>query len=324
MIGPRHVELLADALAELLQTPAPGDVAFLRCLPSSLVDALIDAPGLSVAGWTVSAVVDTPGPRRITADQAVEQREEKADPVLFLIDPLRAGAGLDGIYSAAREIGEGELFDRAQDRARRKLWGMRDFLRAAQRRAERLGRRHRLTPWQVFDFLVAVAQEGSGAAIAKLGLWPIANDKVPEDSELDLAAALSERLLFAQDGHSIDDRTCVLLLYDPSGEKGRALERFLREVAGRSPLQATAALVRHPDLWLGPLQPRFSGEALRTIRLVSWRGPRGRWPGGRGCESRTRPAASPSSFSTARRRPRIRHALRYAGPPSPSCLPRGP
>ena len=54
-------------------------------------------------GWSAYAVVDKVGRRRITADQAVERREDKGDPVLFLIDPLRAGAGLDGIYSAARE-----------------------------------------------------------------------------------------------------------------------------------------------------------------------------------------------------------------------------
>src|SRR6516162_10405441 len=113
MIEPRHAEQLSSALADLLGSPTLGDVAFLRCLPSNLVDALIDSPDFSVAGWAISAVVDATGPRRITADQAVEQREDKADPAFFLIDPLRAGAGLDGIYSAAREIREVELFDKA-------------------------------------------------------------------------------------------------------------------------------------------------------------------------------------------------------------------
>ena len=139
-----------------------------------------------------------------------------------------------------------------------------------------------MTPWQVFDFLVAVDLASPGAAIAKLGLWPIQRDGVPEDSELDLAAALSDRLLFAQDARSIGDRARALLLDDPSGSKGLALECFLRDVADRSPLQATAELATRPDLWLGPLQPRFSGQALKTIRLVSWRGPKGsvaRWSG---------------------------------------------
>jgi hypothetical protein len=110
VIGSAHAKLLSAALIQLLGKPTAGDVAFLRCLPSELVDALIDAPDFVIPGWRLRAVVDKAAARRITADQAVEQREDKADPALFLIDPLRAGAGLDGIYSASREIGEAELF----------------------------------------------------------------------------------------------------------------------------------------------------------------------------------------------------------------------
>ena len=118
---------------------------------------MIDAPNFGVEGWTIAAVVDKAGPRRITTDQAVEQREDKAEPVLFLIDPLRAGAGLDGIYSAAREITEADLFKEAQKEARRSLRGRRGFVDMAVKRAQRLGRRHRLTPWQVFDFTASVS-----------------------------------------------------------------------------------------------------------------------------------------------------------------------
>ena len=281
MIGPRHVETISGAMAELLGSPVRGDVAFVRCLPSNLVDALIDAPAFSVPGWTIRAVVDAKGDRRITADEAVERRENKADPALLLIDPLRAGAGLDGIYSAAREIGESELFGKAQERARKRLWGKGPFLQAARRCAERLGRRHHVTPWQMLDFLVAVVEESPGGAIAKLGLWPIRSDGDVEDRDLDLAATLSERLLFSQDARAIDDRVRALRLDNPS-EKAPALGHFLREVAGRSPLQAMEALTDRKDLWLGPIRPRFSSEDLRAIRLVSWRGPRGnvaRWSG---------------------------------------------
>jgi DNA phosphorothioation-dependent restriction protein DptH len=282
MITVAHAQLLSAALADLLGKPTAGDVAFLRCLPSHLMDALIDATDFIIPGWVISAVVDAPGARRITADQAVEQREDKADPALFLIDPLRAGAGLDGIYSAAREISEADLFTTAHYKARLRLRGKAPFLRAAQRRAERLGRRHRLTPWQLFDFLIAVDSTTPGAAVSKLGLWPIELDGPPGDGDLDLSAALSDRLLFAQDGRSIGDRVRSLLLSDPSGEQGAALERFLRKVADQTPLQAAQTLAGSPDLWLGPLQPRFSGETLQNIRLLSWRGPRGdlaKWSG---------------------------------------------
>src|SRR4051812_34803062 len=154
MITSAHAQYLSAALNHLLGLPTAGDVAFLRCLPSQLVDALIDNPDFNVPGWKLNAVVDSPALRRITADQAVEQRENKADPALFLVDTLRAGAGLDGIYSSAREIAETELFGAAQERIRRKLRGKNSYLLASQRRARLLGRRHRLTPWQIFDFLI--------------------------------------------------------------------------------------------------------------------------------------------------------------------------
>ncbi|WP_204279791.1 hypothetical protein, partial [Serratia marcescens] len=77
-MGPQHAKLLAQALTRLLGKPTEGSVAFLRCLPSEQVDALADATDFVVPGWKINAVVDAAGERRITADQAVEQREDKA------------------------------------------------------------------------------------------------------------------------------------------------------------------------------------------------------------------------------------------------------
>ncbi|WP_212742100.1 ATP-binding protein [Sphingomonas sp. 3F27F9] len=272
MITDVHAGHIATALAQILGAPVSGEIAFLRCLSSELVDALVAPPGLIVDGWTVRAVVDAAGENRITADGAVELRENKADPILFIIDPLRAGAGLDGIYSAAREIGEAELFRGAQERARRPLRGKGVFLRAAQRRAERLGRRHLLTPFQIFDFLVTAESVGAGAAVARLGLWPIAIEGVPDENDLDLSGALAERLLYAHDDRSIGDRVRGLLLAnDPDGDQAAALESFLRDSAGRGPLQILNCLNGRPDLWLRAIDPQFTGADVRALRLSSWR-----------------------------------------------------
>lgn len=67
MMGPQHQAHLAGALSDLLGAPTIGAVAFLRCLPSH-IDALADSPEFDVKGWTVNAVVDRAGVRRITAD----------------------------------------------------------------------------------------------------------------------------------------------------------------------------------------------------------------------------------------------------------------
>lgn len=270
MIGSRHATLLAEALGALLGEPMDGTVAFVRCLPSEQIDALIASDAFAIPEWTVAAVVDSVGERRITADQAVEQREDKSGASLLLIDPLRAGAGLDGIYSAGREIGEAELFGKALDLARKPFWGRMPFLDAAMRRAERLGRRRRLTPWARFDFTVTAATEGEGRALAKLGLWPVKCDGTPTIAQLDISAALADRLLYAGDSRSVAERVRSLLL-DDAAEQELRLERLLRSLAGRSPEAAAAAVAEEPGLWLGSLAPGFASQNVRRLALVPWR-----------------------------------------------------
>jgi DNA phosphorothioation-dependent restriction protein DptH len=269
-MGPEHARLLAEALTNLLGQPAKGAVAFVRCLPSDQVDALADATMFEIPGWTINAVIDIACVRRITADQAVEQREDKADPALFLVDPLRAGAGLDGIYNAGREISETELFKEAQTLARRPFWGQMRFLDEATRRAGRLGRRRRLTPWSKFDFYVSAAKEGAGPSLARLGLWPVQCDGVPSSADLDKSAELADRLLYAGDTRSVSERVRALAL-DDTETRALRLERALRRLSGFSPEQAANGIAEEPDLWLGPLQPGFAREALRRVILTPWR-----------------------------------------------------
>jgi DNA phosphorothioation-dependent restriction protein DptH len=88
-------------------------------------------------------------------------------------------------------------------------------------------------------------------------------------------------LLFAQDARSVADRVRALLL-DDAAVKTPLLERFLREVTGRPPAAGVAALVDRPDLWLGPLWPRVSGDKLRGLKLTEWRDKKGamlKWSG---------------------------------------------
>ena len=279
-MGPRHVSLLAQSIVNRLGPPSSGAIAFLRCLPSEQIDALADSDAFIVPGWTVNAVIDVSGSRRISADQAVEQREDKADASLLLVDPLRAGAGLDGIYSAGREIGEAELFGEALRLARKPFFGRMGVLDEAVWRAERLGRRRRLTPWSKFDFYVSAADD-PGAALARLGLWPVASDGDPSTSELDMSAELADRLLYVSDTRAIAERVRALQLED-AGDRGPELERALRFVSGMSPEEAARRIEEQPDLWLGALKPGFASEELRRIHLTPWRDSKGgilKWSG---------------------------------------------
>ena len=291
MIGPVHAELLARAIVNRLGKPSSGAVAFLRCFPSEQIDALVDSDAFVVPGWAVNAVIDVAGSRRMSADQAVEQREDKAGASLLLVDPLRAGAGLDGIYSAGREIGEAELFGEALKLARRKFFGRMGVLDEAVRRAERLGRRRRLTPWSKFDYYVSAAED-PGGALARLGLWPVATEGDPSTSELDMSAELADRLLYVSDTRAIAERVRALQL-DDARSQGPALERALRAVSGMSPEEAARRIEEQPDLWLGALRPGFASEEVRRINLTPWRDTKGavlRWSGlGRSGDEDTTP-----------------------------------
>jgi len=283
-----HAAVLAQALGELLGAPEPGTVAYLRCLSSEMVDGLAAEPVFEVPGFAFRAVVDREDAtaRLITADRAVELREDKGDPLLLVIDPRRAGAGLDGIYSAGREVTEHELFQVANDLARKRLGhGRIGFARHAVRAARRVGRRVNVTPWQEFDFLMMAREsaEATGGAVVRLGLWPIAIGDRPEGGDLDMSAAMVNRLLVDRDATTspvalID----TLMLEDPTPEQLDDLERFLRESAAFDPLAAVRRLEDRPQLWLKTLKPGFASDELRAIEIVAWRNDKGKlvaWSG---------------------------------------------
>src|SRR5438093_13644554 len=85
----RHAPFLAAALTNLLGQPEEGAMAFVRCLPRQIVlDLCREMDAFRVPGWNIYGVVGTPDPdaRLITADRAVEMREDKAGRVLLLVD----------------------------------------------------------------------------------------------------------------------------------------------------------------------------------------------------------------------------------------------
>jgi hypothetical protein len=103
---------------------------------------------------------------------------------------------------------------------------------------------------------------------------------VPNDAELEISAALAERLLYASDSQSIGERGRALLLQDTA--QIAALETALRGVAGLNPEAASVEIARNEELWLGPLMPGFSSQSVRELRLQAWRDSEGgllKWSG---------------------------------------------
>ena len=281
--------ILALALSDLLGPALPGSMAFIRCLPSEVARELAADERFAIRGWQLAVVSQAAheAARSITADQAVEWREDKAEAVLLLVDAHHAGAGMDGIYNAAREIAEAELFAKATARARDKLpRGGKSFADKALSKARRLARNKALSPWREFAYLCRAAQglEALGAALPEIGLWPVAVGDRPDDGDLEKSALLVERLL-ARPGNrqSAEARVVGLQLPVADAAVERDLAEFLRAAESVSRLDALARLEGQESLWLNRLRPDLlESEKLQSIRWINWRQRNGRpyqWSG---------------------------------------------
>ena len=289
MLPGRAVSLLGRAFTDLLGEPATGSVAYTRCLPPEPLRALAANRAFSIEGWNVAAVVEETDPTRrmITADQAVEWRENKQEAALLLVDPTVAGAGMDGIYSAAREIGEEELFTKAQDLARAELpHGYKGFAKKALAKARTATRQRTSSPWRAFLYLCQGAEDprALGKALPEIGLWPVDIGEEPADEDLDRSARLTERLLPAPGMRvSPEERVAALKLGPGAEQTERDLVGFLREVEHLPRLEALAGAESRENFWLNHLRPGlFDEQTLQGIEWISWRGKSGKplsWSG---------------------------------------------
>jgi hypothetical protein len=278
-ITPKHAACLGEAFAELLGEVEPGTIAFTRALDRHHADALVAHPDFIIEGWEVAVVGDKDAPpRHLTADRAVEIREDKAErPTLFLIDAATAGAGLDGIYNAGREISERALLEEAQKRAfGRVKHGWTTFARAALQRARRAARRDPVTPWEAFDYAAhcAASPAAIGDAAARIGLWPVEVDASaqPNLEIWDQSSLLVDRLLGRGVAGTAAPHVRVEALRLRDGEEvRREVEEVARRADATSPRLALAAVAGKPHLRLGRLRPEFGAETLRTLYWKPWR-----------------------------------------------------
>ncbi|HDR8925992.1 TPA: ATP-binding protein [Burkholderia vietnamiensis] len=289
MLPENAAPLLAQAFGQILGKPELGSMAFVRCLPAEVTRGLAADTRFALPGWQIAAVVEINdvGQRWIAADRAVEWREDKAEPTLLLVDAAAAGAGMDGIYSAAREISEGELFDVALDLARQKLpHGYKIYAKRALDKARQVSRQRHLAPWRAFAYLCRAMfrVEDIGAALPLIGLWPVAIGDKAEEGDLDKAARLADRLLPVHGARlSAEQRVAALKLGKDESDVGQKLALFLREVESLPRLDALTRVEDKSEFWLNRLQPGlFDEQTLQTIEWLSWRGKTGKpqvWSG---------------------------------------------
>jgi len=283
--------LLARALAALAGKPEKAAMLFVRCLPAELAQALIADERFDVPGWVVRLVgaENVPDQRKIQADAAVAAREDKGDAMILLVDMQQAGAGMDGIYSAAREVHETELFDEGCKAARKRVGTIsraaRDFADAAVKRAERLAKPAGLAPWLKFRYWSEVVVDesdseaavnvASGAALPTLSLWPVAvaGGNAPRPEDVEFSARLVERLLPTRGtSQGPDERVEALDLSDDQEDQKADLVRLLRDVDRLPRPEALTRLAAYPGLQLNTLRPGiFTEQSLERIEWVDWR-----------------------------------------------------
>jgi DNA phosphorothioation-dependent restriction protein DptH len=280
-----HAKLLSKAFEKVLGEPIAGSVAFVSCLTPDIVEALANAPAFIPKSWVVWRVADASDLRRrvISADRAVELREEKGPAILLLVDTARAGAGMDGIYSAAREVDETGLFKEAIPLAEREVRSQlsikdKQYCQAAIKRARSQGRRFSISKWCEFDYLCRVSAEERhpGEYLHLLGLWPVKDPVDDEAAEsLGLAQTFVDRLLGTTvSGLSATRRIDSLRLLNPTDQQRKTLEVFLRSASTKlltDALRELGSKEELKELWIGPLRVEVSAESIQKVELESWR-----------------------------------------------------
>ena len=288
-----HAKLLGSAFEKVLGKPERAAMAFVRCLTPDVVESLAADERFAPSDWQVWRVadMDDANKRTISADHAVELRESKEDSIVLLVDTSLAGAGMDGIYSAAREIDEASLFDQALRLAARKVTtnlsrAMREYAERAVKMARGFGRRFSISPWTEFDYLARVAGSGRhpGELLFVLGLWPVQPIEDSTDGDdLSVSRLFVERLLgTAVSGLTSARRIESLKLLDPTDQQIADLERFLRNAATKPLVPSLAELADKPQLWINALRVEGAAHAIQSIELSSWRtrtGKIARWSG---------------------------------------------
>ena len=287
-----HAPILGQAFEKVLGNPEIGSMAFVRCLTPDVVHDLAKDASFAPQGWQVLCVADSDNTeaRTITADRAVEIRETKEDATILLVDTARAGAGMDGLYSAAREVDEASLFDEALRLARGMVTDQlfskrRQYAERAIKKARGRGR-FSVSLWTEFDFLCLIAanKEYPGAYLHLLGLWPVQESEEMETAEeLDVSRVFVDRLLGTEvSGHTSTRRIESLRLLHPSEQQSNDLERFLRSAATKPLLPALAELADKKHLWVSVLKIEGAAQSIQSLELSSWRNRNGkiaRWSG---------------------------------------------
>ena len=245
-------------------------------------------PAGGFCGWRTKTKPGNVPSLRTGRSRCVRPRAKR---FLLLVDTGRAGAGMDGIYSAAREVDEATLFREAKGLAGREITrrhsaATRHYAERAVRTAWGRGGLHAVSRWAEFDFRcrVATGDEPPGAHLHLLGLWPALDSEDANASDaLNTSRMFVDRLLGTAGASLAPAVRIEAMRLDRSSEREPGdLERFLHSVDTKPLPAALDQLVNKKHLWIGALRTEPSTDSIRGIELTSWRNRNGtiaRWSG---------------------------------------------
>lgn len=270
-------DCILKALSDQLGHASNGDLVFARFFTVEEITRILEDCVGDLSGWRVAGVSEMAyGASWLRGDQALEIREDKGQATLVLEDPAHAGAGMNGIYNAARELAEDTVFEEAITHAKAVLSRpLRDFGDEAVRRSKRVAGQRRTTPLRdQLSFFLSLAShpEQPGRALPQLGLWPVTGDAEEAASALPNAVLLVEKLLLPPATTMAPAlRVGSLALASDATETKAAMEELLRKAGSRTLAQSLEHAASIKSLWLGEMKPGFLAHALQRIEIVPWR-----------------------------------------------------
>jgi len=271
-------EDLAQTLARERRNRNAGTVVVLDFLRAEEQEALRQPLQRAFGdAWGVYVVGD---PHRragaITADRAVDLREDLARRSFFLIIRDEAGAGLQGVYDVAEVLQEPEVFHRLRTALRNDLRGVDRKLEAAawkacqvarprQGAAERFYRRE----IEYFDALrSSPSWEAGGEHLHLLGLIP---DRELAEERLAANASLVRDLMKMERGTHVShsERVRRLKLKDAEVEAGVA--KVLEEASSLFALDEWLPRLHAREFTFDRWQKETDMDRLESMELQPWR-----------------------------------------------------
>ena len=286
---------LTETVARLADSADTGAIAFLRTSEVAIIDRICkDLSRIKdnrIADWEIYVVDDDPNrkiPFVIQGDKAVELREAKEKALILIINDRHQESGLDGIFSAGREISEVDLINEYRNELLEtsSLWGSAKLIELAIKYSKEVATLvGRLEVIELIEFANDLPHFLEN--LWRIGLWPIAGDTPANlvNRYLEISKGLVRDLLRVSSNSAMPTDRLRSLDIIPNGNEEDLLQvsRFISE-CDKSRIQ---------DVFVtNPLDDKFfvgnwdlqllEQDEVREIFLEAWRGSNGKataWSG---------------------------------------------